>query len=268
MSATNTTPNIGLPEFVGTDKPAWLTDWNGAMNTIDSEVGAAKTDIQGNTTSIGNLNNSVSSLNTTVAGHTSSITALNTQTSNNTGSINTINSLIGNGTPTTTDQTIIGAINEINAHVGNIDGEITDINNSLSGKFLAKTVGFSASSDGTKTRSQLADELFASFLSFMGTLESADRAIVTTSSAAGVGCNCLSSIQNPNNPPASIPFSRLSVTAANLEFYEVNMMASGSVCKKATVSVSDSSVTYTDISSQVVPSGQTVTLQLVAYIAQ
>ena len=33
--------------------------------------------------------------------------------------MNTITSLIGNGEPTTTDKTIIGAINEINAQVGN-----------------------------------------------------------------------------------------------------------------------------------------------------
>lgn len=116
MSATNTTPNIGLPSFIGTDKPSWLTDWNGAMSTIDSEVGGLKTDLSGDETRIGNLENSVSSLNTTVSNHTASITALNTQVSNQGGTINTITSLIGNGTPTTTDQTLIGAINELNAY--------------------------------------------------------------------------------------------------------------------------------------------------------
>lgn len=117
MSATNTTPNIGLPSFIGTDKPSWLTDWNGAMSTIDTEVGSLKTDLSGDETRIGNLENSVSSLNTTVGNHTTSITALNTQVSNQGGTINTITSLIGNGTPTTTDQTIIGAINEIHAEI-------------------------------------------------------------------------------------------------------------------------------------------------------
>lgn len=119
MSATNTTPNIGLPSFIGTDKPAWLTDWNGAMSTIDTEVGSLKTDLSGDETRIGNLENSVSSLNTTVGNHTASITALNTQVSNQGGAINTITSLIGNGTPTTTDQTIIGAINELHSDIVN-----------------------------------------------------------------------------------------------------------------------------------------------------
>lgn len=123
MSATNTTPNIGLPSFIGTDKPAWLTDWNGAMSTIDSEVGTLKTDLTGDEARIGGLENSVTSLNTTVGQHSTSISNLNTQVTSQGGSINTITSLIGNGTPTTTDQTIIGAINEINAKVTSNSGE-------------------------------------------------------------------------------------------------------------------------------------------------
>lgn len=125
MSATNTTPNIGLPSFIGTDKPAWLTDWNGAMSTIDTEIGTIKTGISGDETRIGNLENSVSSLNTTVSNHTTSITALNTQVATQGGTINTITSLIGNGTPTTTDQTIIGAINELHANQGDLSNLVT-----------------------------------------------------------------------------------------------------------------------------------------------
>lgn len=38
MSATNKTANYNLPEFVGTDKPSWLTDFNGAMTKIDTAL--------------------------------------------------------------------------------------------------------------------------------------------------------------------------------------------------------------------------------------
>lgn len=38
MSATNTTTNYNLPIFVSTDKPAWLVDFNGAMNAIDAQM--------------------------------------------------------------------------------------------------------------------------------------------------------------------------------------------------------------------------------------
>ena len=40
MSATNHTTNYNLPIFVGTDKPAWLVDFNGAMTTIDTQMKA------------------------------------------------------------------------------------------------------------------------------------------------------------------------------------------------------------------------------------
>lgn len=38
MSFTNSTPNYGLPQYVGTDKPTFLGDFNNAMSTIDSAL--------------------------------------------------------------------------------------------------------------------------------------------------------------------------------------------------------------------------------------
>ena len=38
MAHTNSTANLHLPEFISTDKPAWLVDFNGAMETIDSSI--------------------------------------------------------------------------------------------------------------------------------------------------------------------------------------------------------------------------------------
>ena len=38
MASTNKTTNYNLPLYVGTDIPNPLTDWNGAMNTIDSTM--------------------------------------------------------------------------------------------------------------------------------------------------------------------------------------------------------------------------------------
>lgn len=42
MAHTNSTANYNLPQFVPTDKPAWLTDINGAFSTIDTAIDAAK----------------------------------------------------------------------------------------------------------------------------------------------------------------------------------------------------------------------------------
>ena len=38
MASTNRTPNYNLPQFIGTDKPTWLGDVNGAMSNIDSAI--------------------------------------------------------------------------------------------------------------------------------------------------------------------------------------------------------------------------------------
>lgn len=113
MSATNATTYYELPVFVATDKPAWLTDWNGAMNAIDTAIKEAltagenaQTTANTATTSIATINDSLTTINTSLSTLTSTVTGL-------VGSVNTINSLIGNGEPTTSDKTLIGAINEI-----------------------------------------------------------------------------------------------------------------------------------------------------------
>lgn len=118
MSATNSTPTISLPLFIGTDKPAWLTDWNGSMNAIDSAIATLQTAESGTATALASLSQSVTALSGTVEQHTTAIQTVTTATATNTGSINTITSLIGNGEPTTEDKTIIGAINEIYAEIG------------------------------------------------------------------------------------------------------------------------------------------------------
>ena len=37
-NATNRTTNYGLPLFIGTDKPAWLVDWNNTMTELDTKL--------------------------------------------------------------------------------------------------------------------------------------------------------------------------------------------------------------------------------------
>lgn len=41
MSYTNKTPNYDLPQWLGNDKPAWLTDMNGAFSAIDTAIKGA-----------------------------------------------------------------------------------------------------------------------------------------------------------------------------------------------------------------------------------
>ena len=143
MGATNTTTYYNLSQFIGTDKPAWLHDYNGDMLKIDTGINAAKLAADAAALDAGAAQNtandavsSIVTLNATVGAHTTAITNLS-------GSVNTINSLIGNGTPTTTDQTIIGAINEINAKttVGAIVNPVVSINDGNIDWFEAMRLG-------------------------------------------------------------------------------------------------------------------------------
>ena len=137
MSATNATSNYSLPLFIGTDKPAWLVDWNGAMTAIDGQMKVNATDIQANATLISALSTTVTTHTTSINTISGEITTLTTGLNSAQGSINTINSLIGNGEPTTTDKTLIGAINEIYGMITGGSNEITanhvDYDNTSSG---------------------------------------------------------------------------------------------------------------------------------------
>ena len=91
MSSTNKTTNYNLPQFIGTDKPTWLGDWNSTMNAIDTALkrnadGIEETkSITGtNTTRIDNIEESVNALQnstesntSTIASHTNAINGLN-----------------------------------------------------------------------------------------------------------------------------------------------------------------------------------------------
>lgn len=68
MGHTNSTTNYNLPQFITTDKPAWLTDVNNAYSAIDIGIHAAKTaadTAQGDaTTALGNAGTAQTTANT------------------------------------------------------------------------------------------------------------------------------------------------------------------------------------------------------------
>lgn len=75
MSHTNTTTNYSLPQFQGTDKPAWLGDINPAFSAIDTQMKAnadsassANTDATTANTNIGTMANLTTDEKTTLVG--------------------------------------------------------------------------------------------------------------------------------------------------------------------------------------------------------
>ena len=119
MSSTNHTSHYNLSQYVGSDKPTYLVDYNSDMAAIDSGIYAAKNEADNNTTSIGtlsslktteksNLVGSINEVNTQVGTNTGNIGTLQTSVAANTGNIGTMANL------DTTDKTsLVNAINEI-----------------------------------------------------------------------------------------------------------------------------------------------------------
>lgn len=75
MSYTNQTQHYGLPQYVGTDVPAWLTDVNGAFATIDQGMNAAKTQADSAATAAGQAANDIVSINSTLGTQAGQISA-------------------------------------------------------------------------------------------------------------------------------------------------------------------------------------------------
>ena len=126
FASTNKTTNYDLPQFVGTDKPTWLGDFNTAMSAIDTGMAENKSDIESMDSRVTNAeasasqaSQSVSALTTTV-GDLSTDVASVTTTANNaqstaTSALNTANTANGKADTNATNITAIN--NRINTLV-------------------------------------------------------------------------------------------------------------------------------------------------------
>lgn len=142
MGHTNSTANLSLPQFIGTDKPTWLGDVNGAFSAIDSYAGtndaavaAAASDASSAISQAAAAVNTANTANTT-AGNAS------TTANNAIGVANTANAIAGTvdakvgllADLTTTDRTsIVNAINEVNAAIGTPSAAQVSYDNTGSG---------------------------------------------------------------------------------------------------------------------------------------
>ena len=136
MSSTNKTSNLELSQFIGTDSPKWLTDYNSDMQKIDAGVAAVQTQANATDLVVSGHTSSIQANTQSITDQQTAITSLRADVTAAQGSINTINSLIGNGEPTTTDKTIIGAINELAAEIqpsGGVSAASVSYDNTTSG---------------------------------------------------------------------------------------------------------------------------------------
>lgn len=139
MSSTNKTTNYELTQFLATDVPSWLVDYNGDMSKIDTgmhanAVAAAAAQSAAETAG-GKADAAVADVAAIDAIIETPNTGVLARISSAENDIDTIQSLIGNGTPTTQDKTIIGAINELASEIpsGDVNADDVDYDNTSSG---------------------------------------------------------------------------------------------------------------------------------------
>ena len=126
MASTNKTTYYELSQYLGTDKPTYLVDYNGDMAKIDAGVHAAKNEADTNATNIGTLSSLTTEVKSSLVGAINEVDGhadtnasdIATNTYNiglNTTAIETNTNAIGTiaNLETTTKSSLVGAINEI-----------------------------------------------------------------------------------------------------------------------------------------------------------
>lgn len=121
FGSTNKTTHYNLSQYVASDKPTYLVDYNSDMLAIDTAIYNAMSKATNNETAIGTLSN----LNTTEKSNlVGAINEVNTQVSSNTNNISTNTSNIGTlggnqgdlaNLTTTAKNNLVSAINEVNS---------------------------------------------------------------------------------------------------------------------------------------------------------
>ena len=115
MASTNKTTNYELSQYVSSDKPTYLIDYNSDMSKIDTGIHTAKTTADGAATAAGNAQTAAEGAQTTA--NTAVTNAATAQTA-----ADSANTKIGAlADLTTTEKTnIVGAVNEVNSKANSI----------------------------------------------------------------------------------------------------------------------------------------------------
>lgn len=114
MSHTNSTTNYNLSQFVGSDKPAWLTDYNGDMLAIDAQMKLNAEAAAANANDIDTIEAAIGA---------EGLAGRMTQAEND---ITSIDTLLGDTVLPTTAQSVTGAIAELKGVNDTQNGAISD----------------------------------------------------------------------------------------------------------------------------------------------
>ena len=134
MASTNKTTHYELSQYIGTDKPTYLVDYNGDMAKIDAGIYDADGKATLNATSIGTLSN------LTTTAKSDLVSAIN-EVDNDLSGIGDLTTLT-----TSTKSSCVGAINEVDADIGLLSNLTTTAKTNLVSAVnevdgLANTIG-------------------------------------------------------------------------------------------------------------------------------
>ena len=111
MASTNKTSNLELSQFIATDTPTWLVDYNGDMGKIDAGVGRVEELAETASTQAVGVASGLQATNQTVTTLSGQVANVQNQANTTTASVNSINQRLGNADISGIgDGTITGAI--------------------------------------------------------------------------------------------------------------------------------------------------------------
>ena len=147
MASTNSTTHYELSQYIGTDKPTYLVDYNQDMGKIDAGIYAAKSEADTNSSAIGTLSNLTTTAKSNLVAAINEVDGLadgigtlsNLTTTAKTDLVSAINEVdsetVGIGTlanlTTSVKTDLVSAINEVDGDVGTLSTLTTTAKSNL-----------------------------------------------------------------------------------------------------------------------------------------
>lgn len=122
MPSTNKTNPYELSQFIGSDIPSWLSDYNSDMLKINNAIQAAKTSADDAMSSAGSASSDITALSNTVTELTENLNTTNQNVTKNTSDISSINSSVSNINQNV--DSLNGKVNANTESISNINSQV------------------------------------------------------------------------------------------------------------------------------------------------
>lgn len=129
MPSTNKTNPYELSQFIGSDIPSWLSDYNSDMLKINNAIQEAKTSADDAMSSAGSASSDVTALSNTVSNLSESLNNTNQNVTKNTSDITAINSSVSNINQNI--DSLNGKVNANSESIGNLTTQVTNNTQSI-----------------------------------------------------------------------------------------------------------------------------------------